>query len=98
MTTVSTTGDGNCLYNAISLSLCGTEEMSKEIKLGMIFIYFEYEKYFRKVFEKSGYEYNYEKMIEKSATMGVFGNEFNMLALSCLFMRPINCYSMDPWA
>ncbi|RNA40753.1 hypothetical protein BpHYR1_003377, partial [Brachionus plicatilis] len=44
MVCVMTTGEGNCLYNAISISLCGNEELSKEIKLAMIFIYFEYEK------------------------------------------------------
>ena len=35
-----------------------------------------------------------KKKITDAATLGIFGNEFNMIALSVLFLRPIKCYSM----
>ena len=37
----------------------------------------------------------YEKLIEKSSSLGEYGNDFNMIALSLLFLRPIRCYSMS---
>ena len=48
-TTLCITGDENCLYNSISLSLYGKESMSNMIRLSMIFILFEYEDFFRKI-------------------------------------------------
>ncbi|CAF1152032.1 unnamed protein product, partial [Brachionus calyciflorus] len=41
VTCLYTTGNGDCLYNAISLALYGDESLSKNIKLSMVFIFFE---------------------------------------------------------
>ena len=90
--TLYTTPDGNCLYNAVSLALYGNKSNAGNIKLAMIFIFFEYEEYFRKLsqrFEPAVFE----TQVINSSTLGVFGNSFNIIALSLLFLRPIICNS-----
>ncbi|CAF1018080.1 unnamed protein product [Brachionus calyciflorus] len=93
-TSLYTTGNGDCLYNAISLALYGNESNSKKIKLSMVFIMFEYEDYFRNLVESFKYSDSFEKKVIDASTLGIFGNEFNMIALSLLFLRPIKCYSL----
>jgi hypothetical protein len=90
--TLYTTPNGNCLYNAISLALYGNEIKFSDIKLGMIFILFEYEAYFRNLVTRFDPEV-FETQVENSASLGVFGNSFNIISLSLLFLRPIRCYS-----
>ncbi|CAF0916621.1 unnamed protein product [Brachionus calyciflorus] len=90
--TIKTTADGNCLYHAISTSISGKENLWKDIKLGMIFMFFEYEDYFRKLANAMGLEASFELLIESSAIIGVFGRSFNILSLSLLFLRPINIF------
>ncbi|RNA05851.1 Chromo domain [Brachionus plicatilis] len=90
-----TTGDGNCLYNAISLSIFGNEDWSLDIKLCMIFILIENENYFRDLIKKFRYEESFERLVEDSATIDEYGTEFNIMALSLLFLRPIKCYSLS---
>ncbi|CAF1039503.1 unnamed protein product [Brachionus calyciflorus] len=87
--TLKTTADENCLYHAISTSISGNENLWKDIKLGMIFMFFEYEDYFRKLANAMGLEASFELLIESSATIAVFGRSFNLLSLSLLFLRPI---------
>ncbi|CAF1020572.1 unnamed protein product [Brachionus calyciflorus] len=86
---LQTTGDGNCLYNSLSLALFGNESYSKNIKLCMVFIILEYEEYFRNLVQSFQYAEGYEKTVVACSTLGIFGNEFNMVALSLLFLRPI---------
>ena len=40
---IFTSPNGNCLFNAISINLCGSEALSLKIKLASLFICFEYE-------------------------------------------------------
>ncbi|CAF1105303.1 unnamed protein product [Brachionus calyciflorus] len=54
----------------------------------------EYEEYFRKFVISFQYRQDFEKILIDSSILGVFGNEFNMIALSLLFLRPLKCYSM----
>jgi hypothetical protein len=90
-----TTGYGDCLYNAISLELCGNESLAYKIKLAMVFMAFEYESYFHRIYESFKYQggLTYEAMIAKSASIGEWGCEFNFLMLSVLFLRPLWVYS-----
>jgi hypothetical protein len=90
---INTSRDGNCLYHAISLALLGNESISYRIKLAMIFIIFEYEEYFRKLVTEFAYVQSFENMVLKSAKLGIYGNEFNMIVLSILFLRPVFCYT-----
>lgn len=92
---LKTTGDGNCLYNAVSLSIFGNEDWSLDIKLCMIFILIENESFFRDLIKKFKYEESFERLVEDSATVEEYGTEFNIMALSLLFLRPIKCYSIS---
>ncbi|CAF1142325.1 unnamed protein product [Brachionus calyciflorus] len=61
--------------------------------MAMVFIILEYEEYFRNLVQSFQYSEGFEKTLVSSSSLGVFGNEFNMVALSLLFLRPIKCYS-----
>lgn len=63
------------------------------LKLAMCFIMIDNEDYFRSLVKSFVYDESYEKRLIDSATLGFFGNELNMIALSLLFLRPIKCYS-----
>ncbi|CAF1073439.1 unnamed protein product [Brachionus calyciflorus] len=76
--------------------LYGNKSMSNIIRLSMVFILFEYEDYFIKLVISFSMQESYEKLIEKSSTLREYGNDFNMIALSLLFLRPIRCYSIYP--
>lgn len=92
---LKTTGDGNCLYNAVSLSIFGNEDWSLDIKLCMVFILIENESFFRDLIKKFKYEESFERLVKDSATLEEYGTEFNIIALSLLFLRPIKCYSIS---
>ncbi|CAF0717108.1 unnamed protein product [Brachionus calyciflorus] len=66
-----TTGDGNCLYNALSIALKGDETLSKDLRLAMVFIIFEHENYFRQLSKKFNYvNRDFENLVERASTLG----------------------------
>ena len=54
---IYTSPDGNCLFNAISINLCGSEALSLKIKLASLFICFEYEDFLRNFIIKGKYRF-----------------------------------------
>ena len=84
--------DGNCLFNAVSLHLCGNENGGFKLKLGSIFIIFEYEGFFRFFIISKEFNCTFETFITNTAKIGVWGNSLNIIALSFLTSRAINCF------
>ena len=87
-----TSPDGNCLFNAVSLHLCGNENGGFKLKLGSIFILFEYEGFFRSFIISKGFNFTFETFITNTAKIGIWGNSLNIIALSFLTSRAINCF------
>ena len=87
--------DGNCLYNAVSLYLRGIQDDSFRLKLASIFIILEYEVFFRSFIISKGFNFTYENFILNTAKIGVWGNSLNMIALSFLTSRAINCFEPE---
>lgn len=90
---LKTNGDGNCLYNAISLILCGNESLFSYIKLSMVFILFEYEDFFKLMFKTFCYNETFKQLVIQSSTLIEYAHEYNITALSLLFLRPIYVYT-----
>ncbi len=90
---VQTLGDGNCLYNSISMSIFGNNSMSLNIKLASVFILLEYDQYFKQILNKTGAPYTYEKLVQNTARMDIWGNQFIRTAISIIFNRPVWCLS-----
>ena len=84
---IFTSPNGNCLFNAISINLCGSEAQSLGIKLASIFICFEYEEFLRYFISKGNYRLNFESFILK-LTKGEWGCDLNLLTTSLLHARP----------
>ena len=73
---VQTIGDGNCLYNSISMSIFGNNSMSLNIKLASVFILLEYDEYLKQILDKTGAPYTYEKLVQNTARLDIWGNQF----------------------
>ena len=84
--------DGNCLYNAVSLNLCGIQNENFKLKLASIFITLEYETFYRYFILRKGYDFSFEDFILQTVRLGEWGNSLNILTLSLLTSRPIFCF------
>ncbi len=97
--------DGNCLYRAISMSIFGTEYYHIQLRLAAIRVIIKYESYFRdfanksnsyEKFDKYGNSINhFQKLVNQVGTMGIFGDEIVMVALSIVINRPIPYINAD---
>ena len=92
---ITTDGDGNCLYKSIALLIYGNQEFYSQIKLCILFIFFEYEDYFKNLLSVTLPDNSFEKLIEDVALIGSWGNEYTQLAASILFNRPLHTYSFN---
>jgi hypothetical protein len=88
---IKTTGDGDCLFHAISLSIFGNEERTDDIKICTVFILLEYQKFFTS-FLAADYGCSFERLVRKTATKSVWGSSIHLSALSILCLRPIYSY------
>ena len=92
---ISTSPDGNCLFNAVSINLFGNEIHSFNIKLVSAFILFEYEHFFRFYLERFGFHFNFESLILNTIKFGVWGSTIHYLAFSLLLCRPIYSFELS---
>ena len=99
-----TTGFGNCLWNMVSLSLCGNESLMKSLRfltvVGMLLLKTDFLKIINQRyehFEKDNIEMRtqlkFEKLLRDAFEDGCWGNEFHLLALATVLGRKIFIYS-----
>jgi hypothetical protein len=86
---LDTLGDGNCFYNAVSLSLFGNQTNSTLLRLANTFIFLEYENFIRRLIENI----SFERLVEMTASDKAWQREIHIIALSILCNRPV--YSFD---
>ena len=86
---VSTTGDGNCFYNAISLVLFGHEGHSTRLRLATAYIFTLYEDWFTLVLSRTASTITYEQLLDQTVKDKVWANEYNILAMSIVLNKPI---------
>ena len=92
---VHTTGDGNCFYNAVSICLFGNENFSLCLRLVVIFIFLENERYFRDLTTFSYGEEKFNKQIMNTSTNYNWANEYEIHATSIALNRAINVFSVN---
>lgn len=92
---VQTTEDGNCFYNAVSICLYGDESKQQVLRACHIFIIFEYEQFFRTIFNRYqiSLEPSFEAFVCKHTNDREWAGELNSLAVAMMINRPINVYS-----
>ena len=93
---IETSAEGNCLYCAISISVFGDEDAMIPIKLGALFMLFEYKSFFVSYLNRTGSHHDYENFVFHHSKMEVWGNMTMMLAISMLFNRPIYNLAIYP--
>ena len=59
--------DGNCLFNAVSMFICGNDKKNCNLKLGSVFIILEYENFLRSFIVNEGFNFSYNTFILNTA-------------------------------
>ena len=92
-----TSGDGNCLYNSISICLFGDDRYNWRLRLACLLVVFEQEEYFRSILKRTqpSIDVNFkpintfQKFIIKIASNKTWGDDLVQIALSMVINRPI---------
>jgi hypothetical protein len=84
---VKTTGDGSCLYNAVSISLFGNERFSQKLRIASIYTILKHEEYFAEILASTG-GCTLSTLGEKIASLQ-WGDDVVAIALSMIIQRPI---------
>ena len=95
---VITTGDGNCLWNSVSISMFGNERMKLTLRFLTVYIMWEYKEYFLEVIRNDTIRDgnpndSFHKQLRIARNDREWGNEFHLLALSIVLQRNIFSYS-----
>ena len=92
---IATTGDGNCMYNALSLAFCGTECLSVVIRLLTAYALIKHRAAMISALSHIYFSGNNEQHVQmftdtvhKAIHLGVWGTDLHLFPLS-LLNRPI---------
>jgi hypothetical protein len=97
---IRTTGDGNCMYNALSLTLTGTEQFSHLIRLLCAYALVKYKEIMMSALAdafpsntQASHEEMYHRALLEALQIGVWGTDSQLFPLSLLMNRPIFQYN-----
>lgn len=95
-------GDGNCLWNMASISLCGSQILQPLLRKLTVFTIIIYKKNFENILKNESDDYikkpdalqlKMEDIVYRAKTDKKWGNEYHLLALSTLLNKNIYIYS-----
>ena len=96
---VLTTGDGDCMYHALSRVVCGSEQLSKLFRLLTAYSVVKYRDVMIRALQDAFPLQSHGENVRKSNTLivealkiGSWGSDFHLLPLSLLLDRPIFTY------
>ena len=99
---VVTTGDGSCLFHALSLTLTGTETCTDLIRLLTAYALVKYRQAFLSAVQDANPTHHprnilgvYNESIREAVDVRKWGTDYHLFALSHLFNRPILNYITD---
>jgi hypothetical protein len=87
-TPVRTSRDGNCLWHAVSINICGSEEMTQALRSATVTTLLKH----RSTFEALRHDINdptFDSLLRDARTNSAWGNEFHVLALATHLRRDI---------
>jgi hypothetical protein len=97
---IRTTGDGNCMYNALSLTLTGTEQFSHLIRLLCAYALVKYKEVMISALAdafpsntQASHEEMYHRALLEALQVGVWGTDSQLFPLSLLMNRPVFHYN-----
>ena len=97
---VRTTGDGNCMYHALSLTLTGTEQFSHFIRLLCAYALVKYKDTMISAFadafpsnSQASHEQMYHRALVEALQVSVWGTDSQLFPFSLLMNRPIFHYN-----
>ena len=93
---IATTGDGNCMYSALSVAFCGTERLSVVIRLITVYALIKYRTAMIDALSHIHFSGNNEQHVQmltdtmhKAIHPCVWGTNLYLFSLSLLLNRPI---------
>ena len=88
---MTTTGDGNCLWNAVSNAIFGNESYMKILRLFTFYVFINHQEYFNRMcnFENNTLDF----YMRESLGLGVWGRDIHILGFSLVLQRPIYVYA-----
>ena len=96
---VLTTGDGDCMYHALSRVVCGSEQLSRVFRLLIAYATVKYRDILIQALQHAFPTDPYENHVRKANTLivhalrtGTWGSDFHLFPLSLLLDRPIFTY------
>jgi hypothetical protein len=100
----NTTGNGDCLWNMVSICLCGNESLSRNLRWLSVLTLLLFKSEFlnlllkRYISVETGYpdafsRIKYEQILRIAIDSGNWGNEYHLLALSTFLDKKIFIYS-----
>ncbi|RNA13643.1 hypothetical protein BpHYR1_025982 [Brachionus plicatilis] len=95
MVPVCSKKDGNCLYNSFAILYFGVEDLFYLFKLISFYVFFEYEAFFRMIFNDMANDETFEVFVQKMTKRGEWANHFNIISLSIFLKKKIYIYSLD---
>ncbi|CAF1098805.1 unnamed protein product [Brachionus calyciflorus] len=93
---ISVPKDGNCFYESLSILYFGSRELFFLFKLGSIFTIFENEYFFIDILNGLKYEFNLEKLIQRTRKKNECACELKIISLSIFLNKTILVFGYDP--
>jgi hypothetical protein len=97
---IRTTGDGNCMYNALSLTLTGTEHFTYLIRLLCVYAMVKYKDTMISAFAdafpsntEGSHQQMYQRALLEGLQVGVWGTDYQLFPFSLLMNRPVFQYN-----
>ena len=99
---VVTTGDGNCLWNAVSTCLFGDERLRLMLRFLTVYIMWENKAYFmdtirNDTIHEGSVDQCFDHHLRIARNDRAWGNEYHMLALSIALQRDVFSYTAFSW-
>ena len=86
---LKTTGNGNCLYNAVSQILFGTENYQKHIRLLVAVIILSHRTLFEQYISKTHREQRYEDYVLSALSDTAWASDIHIHAITICLRRPV---------
>jgi hypothetical protein len=86
-------GDGNCLYNSISMICFNTQRHFRIIKALSMYVMIKNREKFEHYMKAAKYDFNFETFLERTSLEGEYGTELNIISIALMLNKNIACYN-----